>query len=98
MKKVRKTLNVDEVAQLLGIGRTLAYQAVRRGEIPSGANTGIWVIRVITGREGFGVAKTFLITSIGGLAGWLLPKRSFLYQSIIVANSYRFGNRNRASA
>jgi len=35
MKKVRKTLNVDEVAQLLGIGRTLAYQAVRRGEIPS---------------------------------------------------------------
>ncbi len=35
MKEERKTLNVDEVAQLLGIGRTLAYQAVRRGEIPS---------------------------------------------------------------
>lgn len=34
-KERRKTLNVDEVAQLLGIGRTLAYQAVRRGEIPS---------------------------------------------------------------
>ncbi len=35
MRKERKTLNVDEVAQMLGIGRTLAYQAVRRGEIPS---------------------------------------------------------------
>ena len=35
MKKERKTLSVDEVAQVLGIGRTLAYQAVRRGEIPS---------------------------------------------------------------
>jgi len=31
----RVTLTVDEVAQLLGMGRTAAYEAARRGEIPS---------------------------------------------------------------
>lgn len=29
------TMKVEEAAQLLGIGRNQAYEAVRRGEIPS---------------------------------------------------------------
>jgi excisionase family DNA binding protein len=29
------TLKVEEAARLLGIGRSAAYEAVRRGEIPS---------------------------------------------------------------
>ena len=31
----RQTLTVTQVAQLLGISRNTAYEAVRRGEIPS---------------------------------------------------------------
>ncbi len=31
----RMTLTVDEAAKALGIGRGLAYEAVRRGEIPT---------------------------------------------------------------
>jgi excisionase family DNA binding protein len=31
----RPTLTVDETAELLGISRGLAFQAVRRGELPS---------------------------------------------------------------
>lgn len=31
----RPTMTVDEVAQLLGISRGLAFQAVRRGELPA---------------------------------------------------------------
>ncbi len=31
----RLTLTVEEAAERLGISRTLAYEAVRRGEIPS---------------------------------------------------------------
>ena len=31
----RITLTVEEVADLLGLGRTAAYEAARRGEIPS---------------------------------------------------------------
>ena len=31
----RITLSVEEVAALLGLGRTAAYEAARRGEIPS---------------------------------------------------------------
>lgn len=31
----RITLTIDEVASLLGIGRTAAYEAARRGEIPT---------------------------------------------------------------
>jgi excisionase family DNA binding protein len=31
----RMTLTVEETAEVLGIGRTLAYDAVRRGEIPT---------------------------------------------------------------
>ena len=31
----RLTLTVEEAAQLLGISRAIAYEAVRRGEIPS---------------------------------------------------------------
>ncbi len=31
----RVTLGVEEVAALLGLGRTAAYEAARRGEIPS---------------------------------------------------------------
>ena len=34
-EKSRLTLTVDEAAVLLGIGRSLAYEAVARGEIPS---------------------------------------------------------------
>ncbi len=33
--EARLTLSVDEVASLLGLGRTAAYEAARRGEIPS---------------------------------------------------------------
>jgi excisionase family DNA binding protein len=31
----RITLTVEEVAPLLGLGRTAAYEAARRGQIPS---------------------------------------------------------------
>lgn len=31
----RLTLSIGEVASLLGLGRTAAYEAARRGEIPS---------------------------------------------------------------
>ena len=31
----RLTLSIDEVASLLGLGRTAAYEAARRGDIPS---------------------------------------------------------------
>lgn len=31
----RITLTVEEVASLLGLGRTAAYEAARRGQIPS---------------------------------------------------------------
>jgi len=31
----RITLSVEEVASLLGLGRTAAYEAARRGEIPN---------------------------------------------------------------
>lgn len=31
----RKTYTVDQAAELLGIGRNTAYEAVRRGEIPT---------------------------------------------------------------
>jgi excisionase family DNA binding protein len=31
----RLTLTVEQAAEALGIGRTLAYEAVRRGEIPT---------------------------------------------------------------
>ena len=30
----KKTYDIREVAQILGIGQTLAYDAARRGEIP----------------------------------------------------------------
>ena len=32
---MRKTMTVPEAAKALGLGRNAAYQAVRRGEIPS---------------------------------------------------------------
>lgn len=35
MSENRLTLTVDEVADLLGISRSLAYELVRIGEIPS---------------------------------------------------------------
>ena len=31
----RLTISVEEVASLLGLGRTAAYEAARRGDIPS---------------------------------------------------------------
>jgi excisionase family DNA binding protein len=31
----RTTISVSEAAQLLGIGRTAAYEAARRGELPT---------------------------------------------------------------
>ena len=31
----RETLTVEEAAKVLGVGRNTAYEAVRRGEIPS---------------------------------------------------------------
>jgi excisionase family DNA binding protein len=34
-KKDRQTLTVEEAAHVLGIGRSAAYQAVARGELPS---------------------------------------------------------------
>jgi len=33
--EARVALSVEEVASLLGLGRTAAYEAARRGEIPS---------------------------------------------------------------
>jgi excisionase family DNA binding protein len=35
MAEKRQTLTVDEAAEILGIGRNSAYEAVRRGEIPA---------------------------------------------------------------
>lgn len=35
MDEERHTLTVEEVAELLGIGRTTAYEAVHAGTIPS---------------------------------------------------------------
>jgi excisionase family DNA binding protein len=35
MTEPRPTLTVEETAKLLGISRGLAFQAVRRGDIPS---------------------------------------------------------------
>ena len=32
--ETRLTLSIEEVALLLGLGRTAAYEAARRGEIP----------------------------------------------------------------
>lgn len=37
-------LSVEQVAALLGIGRTLAYNAVKRGEIPRVRVGGRWLI------------------------------------------------------
>ena len=31
----RRTVNVEEAGQLLGISRALAYEAARRGELPA---------------------------------------------------------------
>lgn len=31
----RRTVSVEDAAQILGIGRTTAYKMVRRGEIPA---------------------------------------------------------------
>lgn len=31
----RATITVDEAAELLGLGRSAAYEAVRRGDIPA---------------------------------------------------------------
>jgi len=35
MQRERLTLTVDEAADVLGISRSLAYELVRRGDIPS---------------------------------------------------------------
>ena len=32
----RATLTVEQTAQILGLGRTAAYDAARRGELPTG--------------------------------------------------------------
>lgn len=33
--QTRETLTVEEAAEVLGVGRSAAYEAVRRGEIPA---------------------------------------------------------------
>ena len=33
--ETRLTISIDETASLLGLGRTAAYEAARRGDIPS---------------------------------------------------------------
>ena len=33
--EARLTLSIDEVSSVLGLGRTAAYEAARRGDIPS---------------------------------------------------------------
>ena len=33
--RTRRTLDVEEAGQLLGISRALAYEAARRGELPT---------------------------------------------------------------
>ncbi len=35
MKRERQTYKVEEAAKILGIGRNLAYELVRSGQIPS---------------------------------------------------------------
>lgn len=34
MEQICRTYSIEETAQVLGIGRSLAYEAARRGEIP----------------------------------------------------------------
>ncbi len=34
-RPTRRTYTIDEVARILGISRTTAYESVRRGEIPA---------------------------------------------------------------
>ncbi len=43
-KPGRATWNLEEVGEYLGIGRTLAYRAARRGEIPALKIGGRWVV------------------------------------------------------
>ena len=40
----RLTISVDEAARMLGIGRTLAYEAVRAGELPAVRIGSRWLI------------------------------------------------------
>jgi excisionase family DNA binding protein len=54
----RSTYDVDEAARILGIGRSAAYEAVRRGEIPS--------IRLGMARKSEECA-TFAMAIIGGI-------------------------------
>ena len=34
-KIAQRTLSVDDTATMLGVGRSLVYEAIRRGEIPA---------------------------------------------------------------
>lgn len=40
MDDTRRTLTVEEAAKLLGIGRSLAYELARRGELPGALRLG----------------------------------------------------------
>lgn len=40
MDEARKTVTVAEAAKLLGIGRSLAYELARRGELPGALRLG----------------------------------------------------------
>ncbi|HEY7064277.1 MAG TPA: helix-turn-helix domain-containing protein [Chloroflexota bacterium] len=60
----RQTISVQEAARLLGIGRTSAYLAVRRGDLP--------VLRI--GRR-YVVPRVALERLLGQAAGDALPNR-----------------------
>jgi excisionase family DNA binding protein len=41
-----RTVTVEQAAKMLGIGRSLCYELVRRGEIPSLKLGGRWVVPI----------------------------------------------------
>jgi len=42
----RQTYTVEEVADILGIGKTLTYKMVRFGEIPAKKCGGRWIVPI----------------------------------------------------
>jgi len=59
----RKTINVEELAKILGIGRNLCYEAVRRGDIPGVIRLGN---RIVISRQAIESMLTDHAQSDGG--------------------------------
>lgn len=55
ISKERITMTVDQAAEMIGLGRNAAYEAVRRGDIPSVRIGGRIFVPVATFRKMFGL-------------------------------------------